>query len=118
MKDPRVYLVHVAECIDRIQGYTKPGQESFFGDTKTQDAVIRNLEVIGEASKRIPASFREANPAISWKWFAGPRDVLIHQYEGVDLNQVWRIVESALPDRKSTRLNSSHIQKSRMPSSA
>ncbi len=98
MKDPRVYLNHIAERIARIVEYTAEGRDAFFADPKTQDAVIRNLEVIGEAAKRIPDAFRGAKPAIAWKGFAGLRDVLIHQYEGVDLQQVWRIVESVLPE--------------------
>lgn len=97
MKDPRIYLAHIGECIGRIRGYTSGGETEFQTDPMIQDAVIRNLEVIGEAAKRIPDAFRDANPSIPWKGLAGLRDVLIHQYEGVDLAQVWRIVDSVLP---------------------
>jgi uncharacterized protein with HEPN domain len=98
MKDPRIYLAHIGECIERIRAYTSGGESEFQADPMIQDAVIRNLEVIGEAAKRIPDRFREANPTIPWRGLAGLRDVLIHQYEGVDLAQVWRIVASVLPD--------------------
>ena len=98
MKDPRVYLVHISECIGRIQAYTAGGEGAFASNSMIQDAVVRNLEVIGEAAKRIPEEFRAANPGVPWKGFAGLRDVLIHQYEGVDLTQVWRVVESILPE--------------------
>jgi len=67
-------------------------------DMMVQDAVIRNLEIVGEAIKRIPDELRAQYPSMPWKRMAGLRDVLIHQYEGVDLGQVWRIRDSILPD--------------------
>ena len=62
-----------------------------------QDAVIRNFEVIGEAAKRIPGAYRRQHPDIPWRSLAGFRDVLIHQYEGVSLPEVWQAIESDLP---------------------
>jgi uncharacterized protein with HEPN domain len=67
-----------------------------------QDAVIRNFEVIGEAAKRIPDSFRQANPGIPWRSLASFRDVLIHQYEGVSLLRVWQVIENELPKLKES----------------
>jgi uncharacterized protein with HEPN domain len=63
----------------------------------TQDAVIRNFEIIGEAAKRVPEAYRRRYPEIPWRLMAGFRDVLIHAYEGIDLNRVWRIVSDDLP---------------------
>jgi uncharacterized protein with HEPN domain len=100
-KDPRVYLAHILECIKRIQHYTKKGKKQFLKESLVQDAVIRNFEVIGEAAKRVPDDFREQNTSISWKLLAGFRDVLIHNYEGVDVNRVWQIIESDLPQLKN-----------------
>jgi uncharacterized protein with HEPN domain len=77
-KDPRICLVQILESIERITAYTKAGKESFFSDPIIQDAVIRNLEVIGEAAKRIPEEYRASLPAIPWRGIAGLRDVLIH----------------------------------------
>lgn len=95
-KDPRLYLAQVLERIDRILEFTAEGKEAFFADVRTQDAVIRNFEVIGEAVKRIPDDYRADHPAIPWRELAGLRDVLMHQYEGVSLNEVWRMIEKDL----------------------
>lgn len=76
-KDPRVYLAHILERIDRVREYTIQGREAFFSDLRTQDAVIRNFEVIGEAAKRIMEDYRKAHPAIPWREPSGFRDILI-----------------------------------------
>ncbi len=99
-KDPRVYLAHILECIERIERFTADGKGRFRQDVMVQDAVLRNFEVIGEAAKRLDNAYRAAHPGIPWRAFAGLRDVLIHQYEGVDLERVWAIVEQGLPDVK------------------
>jgi len=96
-KDPRVYLTHILECIGKIERFTQGGREAFINDAMIQDAVIRNLEIIGEATKRIPDAYRASHPEIPWRSMAAMRDVLIHQYEGVDLAQVWAGVEIHLP---------------------
>jgi len=100
-KDPRVYLVHIRECIEKIQKYTKKGKKQFIKNPLVQDAVIRNFEVIGEAAKRVPEAYRDQNPSIPWKMITGFRDVLIHNYEGVDVNRVWQIIESDLTQLKN-----------------
>jgi uncharacterized protein with HEPN domain len=100
-KDPRVYLAHILECADRIERYLGQDRETFLRDTLVQDAVIRNFEVIGEAAKRIPEQFRVVHAAIPWRLVAGFRDVLIHDYEGVDLERVWRIAKEDLPAVKT-----------------
>ena len=72
--------------------------ESFAADKKTVNAVIRSLEVLGEATKQIPALFRKKHPEIPWSKMAGMRDVLIHDYMGVDLRTVWNVVRERLPE--------------------
>jgi uncharacterized protein with HEPN domain len=96
-KDPRVYLAHILERAERIDAYVRDGEAAFMRDTKTQDAVIRNFEVIGEAAKRVPPEYRAAHPSIPWQLMAGFRDVLIHGYEGVDLGRVWITATRDLP---------------------
>jgi uncharacterized protein with HEPN domain len=100
-RDPRVYLAHILECADRIERYLGQDREAFLRDTMVQDAVIRNFEVIGEAAKRIPEQFRAVHADIPWRLMAGFRDVLIHDYEGVDLERVWRIAKEDLPAVKT-----------------
>jgi uncharacterized protein with HEPN domain len=96
-KDPRVYLAHILERTERIEEYIREGEAAFLEDPKTQDAVIRNFEVIGEAAKRVPEAYRARHPEIPWTLMAGFRDVLIHAYEGVDLRRVWSIATGDLP---------------------
>ena len=96
-KDARVYLAHILERADRIAEYVRDGRAAFLTDYKTQDAVIRNFEVIGEAAKRVPPAYRAAHPSVPWQLMAGFRDVLIHGYEGVDINRVWITATNDLP---------------------
>jgi uncharacterized protein with HEPN domain len=97
MKDDRVYLTHILECIQNIEEYVPEGKDQFMYSKMIRDAVIRNLEIIGEATKNISNEFRSKHPEMPWRAMAGMRDVLIHNYMGVDLNIVWNTVERELP---------------------
>ncbi|MBF0176162.1 MAG: DUF86 domain-containing protein [Magnetococcales bacterium] len=81
------------ERLERIEKFTKDGQGHFLSNLMVQDAVYRNFEVIGEAAKNIPESVRKQYPEIPWRRMAGFRDVLIHQYDGVDPEEVWKALE-------------------------
>ena len=85
----------IAEVKEFISGMN---YEDFAADKKTVNAVIRSLEVLGEATKHIPASFRKKHPDIPWTKMAGMRDVLIHDYMGVDLRTVWNVISVRLPE--------------------
>lgn len=100
MKDDKLYLIHILECVERIETYTREGEAAFMGSSMTQDAVIRNFEIIGEAAKRVSDATKQANPAIPWRRVAGFRDVLIHDYTGIDLDEVWSIISREVPDLK------------------
>ncbi|RME09631.1 MAG: DUF86 domain-containing protein [Ardenticatenia bacterium] len=94
----RAFLNDIQEAIHRITEYTAGmTYQTFLKDTKTQDAVVRNLEIIGEASKNVSSKLRERYPDIPWKGMAGMRDRLIHHYFGVNLDIVWQIVVDELP---------------------
>ena len=101
-KDPAVYIRHIHDCILRIEAYVEEGRATFFNDHKTQDAVIRNLEVIGQAIKDLGTDrLSTEQPDIPWTQIAGARNVLAHQYLGVDLNLIWNIVDQNLPALKA-----------------
>jgi uncharacterized protein with HEPN domain len=97
VKDERAYVMHALDAIDQIADYTADGRDHFFADRKTQDAVIRNIEVIGQAVKGIAEQTRALEPDVPWRQIAGMRDKLIHEYFGVDLALVWDVVERDLP---------------------
>ena len=100
MKDDKLYLIHISECIERIESYSRKGREHFFETPMVQDAIPRNFEIIGEASKHISSKLKKSHPDLPWKEIAGFRDVLIHDYMGINIEEVWSVVEKHLPHLK------------------
>ena len=97
-RDYRVYLEDMLEAASRIQVYTSGlTHTGFSGDLKTLDAVVRNLEIIGEAIKKIPDEVRTQYPDVEWKKIAGLRDILIHEYFGIDTEIIWDVTQNKLP---------------------
>jgi uncharacterized protein with HEPN domain len=92
VKANRVYLLHIRDATQRIVEYTRGGREAFLASPMTQDAVVRNLEIIGEAVKNLSESLRTGHAEIPWKRIAGMRDKVIHEYFGVNLQLVWEAV--------------------------
>ncbi len=94
----KAFLADILEAARRAASYTDGlSFEEFLQDTKTQDAAVRNLEIIGEAVKQIPGDVRARAPQIPWTSIAGMRDKLIHHYFGVNLDIVWDVIRSDLP---------------------
>lgn len=104
-KDPKIFLEHIKDSILLIEEYSRGTVKSeFIKNRPLQDAVIRRLEIIGEAVKNIPLSFRSQHPEIPWKQMAGMRDILIHEYFDVDLSLAWQVVKHELPPIKKRLL--------------
>ncbi len=97
MKDDRVYLKHILRCVARIEQYTVGGRESFFASPLIQDGVIRNLQTLAESSQRLSEGVKTTQSAVDWKGLAGFRNVLVHDYLGVDLEYVFLAVEQEVP---------------------
>ncbi|MBN1580347.1 MAG: DUF86 domain-containing protein [Anaerolineae bacterium] len=100
MKQDRLYLIHIGECIERIERYVAPGYAAFQKDTLIQDAVLRNLHTLTESTQRISDSLKMAHPKVAWREIAQFRNVVVHNYLGVDLARVWDIVQHDLPELK------------------
>src|ERR1700741_3844559 len=97
-KNVKLFINDILEAIEKIEIYTQVmSYDQFIKDEKTKDAVIRNLEVIGEAAKNIPSTIKEKHPDINWKAISGMRDKLIHEYFGVSFPIVWETIKSDLP---------------------
>ena len=100
MKNDLIYLHHILDAIVKIESYTAVGKDIFLSTPHWQDATIRNLEIIGEAVKRLSDEIKDNSPDIPWRNIAGMRDVLIHDYMGVDMETVWNVAQQHLPELK------------------
>jgi uncharacterized protein with HEPN domain len=98
-REPSLLLDDIRISLAKMKRYTAGLDEaSFLADEKTIDAVVRNLEIIGEAAKQLPAEFKAQHPAIAWPQIAGLRNRIVHDYAGIDLKLVWNILKTAIPN--------------------
>ncbi len=97
-KDPLVFIKHIRDSINEIESFTKNvSKEKFMSNNEKQSAVIRQLEIIGEAVKNLPKDFTSKYKEIPWNKIAGMRDKIIHHYFGIDLVTVWNVIKKDLP---------------------
>ena len=97
MKDDRLYLEHIRDAIAKVRAYTAGGRDEFMRNSLIQDGVIRNFEIIGEASKQLSDDVKGKHPEIPWSDVARFRDFLIHHYMGVNPKRIWDVIETHLP---------------------
>jgi len=100
MKDDSVYLRHILECIRRIEEDTTDGREHFLASHTLQDAVIRNLQTIAESTQRLSETVKERYAEIEWHRIAAFRNVLVHDYLGIDVERIWEITQRDVPQLK------------------
>ena len=97
-RDVEVLLGDILQAMSRIERYCSDmDRDSFLADDKTADAVVRNIGIIGEAVKQLPANFKDQHPGVPWNQIAGLRNRIVHDYAGIDLEIIWEVVQGSLP---------------------
>jgi len=100
VKDYRLYLIHIKECIEKIESYVSGGKNAFLNTPLIQDGVLHNLQTLAESTKNLPDHIKASHPEMDWRRIIGFRNVLVHDYLGVDIERVWMIIEKDLPSLK------------------
>jgi uncharacterized protein with HEPN domain len=100
VKEDAVYLRHILECIRRIEENSAGGQAQFMGSHTYQDAVLRNLQTLAESTQRLSPALTDTHPTIPWHRIAAFRNVLVHNYLGIDLETIWDIIQRDVPPLK------------------
>jgi uncharacterized protein with HEPN domain len=97
-----IYVEHMLECIDRIERYVESDRSRFMASEMVQDAVTRNLQTLAESSQRLSESAKKTQPGIDWRAICGFRNVLVHDYLGLDLETIWLVIAQDLPQLKAS----------------
>jgi uncharacterized protein with HEPN domain len=97
MRDDRERLLDIQEAIERIEKYAARGKEAFEHDELIQTWILHNLQILGEAARAISDDFKQQHNGVSWQQIAGMRNILVHDYFGIDVSVVWAVVERDLP---------------------
>ena len=100
MKDDSVYLRHILDCIGRVAENVSAGKDKFVSSHTLQDAVLRNLQTMAESTQRLSDELKEAHPEIEWRYIAAFRNVLVHDYLGIDIERIWEITQHEVPQLK------------------
>jgi uncharacterized protein with HEPN domain len=100
VKDDRVYLKHILECIHRIEEDTRDGREEFLRRHTLQDAILRNLQTLSESTQRLSEALKTMHSEIEWKRIAAFRNILVHDYLGTDIAMIWEVVQRDVPALK------------------
>lgn len=109
-KDDSIFIDHILESIELIEGYAKGATlEDFLLSSQMQDAVIRRIEIIGEAVKNISADFKKKHPDIPWKEIAGMRDIVAHEYFAVDMHLAWKVAKRDIKELKKKLTRKNHL---------
>lgn len=101
MKEDATYLRHILECIRRVEENVAPGYEVFMASHTLQDAVLRNLQTMAESTQRLSEAAKQIHPEVEWRALSGFRNVLVHNYLGIDLEQIWAVIQGDLPTLKA-----------------
>lgn len=105
MKDDGVYLRHILECIRRVEENTAGGYDAFIASHTLQDAVLRNLQTMAESTQRLSDPVKASAPSVNWAAISGFRNVLVHNYLGIELDRVWTIIQQDVPALKAALQN-------------
>jgi len=105
LKSDKVYLQHILEMIRRIEGVADLGKETFLESMLHQDAVLRNLHTFTETTQRLSDGLKAAHPEVEWVTLAAFRNVLVHDYLGVDIDVVWNVITHDVPEFKNSIVN-------------
>jgi len=105
MKDDATYLRHISECIRRIEENTSGGREQFLASHTLQDAVLRNLQTLSESTLRLSDSLKAHHPEVEWRRVAAFRNVLVHDYLGLDMERIWEVAQRDVPALKRVVLS-------------